>query len=422
MHVNGLIVEDLNEKGELKSFVLNNDNYIGDMWVAFPDKYDSPRSGPYHFLDDSHEKLFATFYKDQKMRKVGFKNFKQISENQYEFHSHWSNIPVRKSYELYYYSLYLPKYAFPIFINYDLANRSLGDTDLLKVLKDKDRYVIYIKCVGSKDERISFSQSLDLKVIFEINQELFNSREYQNIESHAEYKHTKSHEDKVKDFYIFYGEQFENLKKLLEYLRTGSIIPEGILHLGQLQTGIKKILLVASNPLNTTRLRLDRECREIEEGLRRANRRGNFILVKKFAVRPIDLSRALLDEKPYILHFSGHGSEEGIALENDTGNSYIVTPDGISELFGLFKDSLHCVILNSCYSEIQARSIARHIPYVIGMKKEISDQTAINFAISFYDAIGDGNDINFAFDFAKKNLSLKNLQGKENLILLQKIT
>ncbi|MBK6283647.1 MAG: hypothetical protein IPF54_14255 [Draconibacterium sp.] len=63
MQVNGLIVEELNEQGELKSFVLNNDYRIGDLWIAFPDEYDNPRSGPFHFLDDSYEKLFQLYIK-----------------------------------------------------------------------------------------------------------------------------------------------------------------------------------------------------------------------------------------------------------------------------------------------------------------------------------------------------------------------
>jgi hypothetical protein len=55
------------------------------------------------------------------------------------------------------------------------------------------------------------------------------------------------------------------------------------------------ILILAANPKGTLRLRLDAEVREIDEGLRRAKRREQFILQQKWAVRPIDIRRAMLD-------------------------------------------------------------------------------------------------------------------------------
>ena len=181
-----------------------------------------------------------------------------------------------------------------------------------------------------------------------------------------------------------------------------------------------KILFFSSNPLNESRLKVDKEAREIEEGIRRANLRDNFEFKIKLATRPKDLSRAVLDESPNILHFSGHGSKNGIALEDDNGNSNLVTTDGISDLFGLFKETITCVILNSCYSESQAKSIVNHIQYVIGMTEAVPDQTAIEFAISFYDAIGAGKDIEFSFNYAVKNIKLKNIGGDQIPILLKR--
>ena len=48
---------------------------------------------------------------------------------------------------------------------------------------------------------------------------------------------------------------------------------------------VKKILILSANPKNTSPLRLDQEVREIEEGLRRANKREQFQLEQKWAVR-----------------------------------------------------------------------------------------------------------------------------------------
>jgi hypothetical protein len=76
-----------------------------------------------------------------------------------------------------------------------------------------------------------------------------------------------------------------------------------------------KILIVAANPKDTSRLRLDEEVREIEAALQRSSRRAAFTIKSIWAPRPRDLRRALLDEQPRIVHFSGHGDIDGLALD-----------------------------------------------------------------------------------------------------------
>ncbi len=69
------------------------------------------------------------------------------------------------------------------------------------------------------------------------------------------------------------------------------------------------VLMLSANPKGTTPLRLDEERREVEEGLiHRSKLRDNFQFITKSAVRTRDVRRAMLDHKPNILHFSGHGA------------------------------------------------------------------------------------------------------------------
>ncbi len=72
-----------------------------------------------------------------------------------------------------------------------------------------------------------------------------------------------------------------------------------------------KILILSANPKDTSRLRLDEEVREIEEGLLRSKHRDRFQIQARLAVRMIDIRRALLDYEPKIVHFSGHGIKKG---------------------------------------------------------------------------------------------------------------
>lgn len=154
----------------------------------------------------------------------------------------------------------------------------------------------------------------------------------------------------------------------------------------------KTILVLASSPTNEARLRLDKQMREIDEGLRRSQHREKFTLQQRWAVRPDDLRRALLDLNPEIVHFCGHGSgDDGLFLENDAGLAQLVPTEALANLFKRFATrGLECVVLNACYSEIQASAIAQHINYVVGMNSKIGDDAAIKFAVGFYDELGAG--------------------------------
>ncbi|MEH1767329.1 CHAT domain-containing protein [Nostoc sp.] len=160
---------------------------------------------------------------------------------------------------------------------------------------------------------------------------------------------------------------------------------------------IQTILILTANPKGTSQLRLDQEVRDIEEGLQRAKQRDQFVLKSMFAVRPRDIQRAMLDINPSIVHFSGHGTgDEGLVFEDETGSAKLVDGEALAGLFELFAEQVECVVLNGCYSEVQALAIAQHVNYVIGMKKAIGDKAAIEFAVGFYDALGAGRSVEFA--------------------------
>ena len=173
---------------------------------------------------------------------------------------------------------------------------------------------------------------------------------------------------------------------------------------------MKKILILSANPINTNKLRLDEEIREIRAALERAQNREVFELITREAVRIDDLGRTLLDNKPQIVHFSGHGTgTDGLVLENTSGEPQIVSTESLSHLFELFKEQVECVLLNACYSEFQADAIFQYIDCVIGMTQPIQDRAAINFSKGFYDAIFSGRNYADAFRFGCNNIDLNNI-------------
>ena len=137
---------------------------------------------------------------------------------------------------------------------------------------------------------------------------------------------------------------------------------------------VRKILFLAANPQGTGRLRLDQEVRDIEEGLRRSQKREQFVLTSQWAVRPRDVQRAMLDLNPQIVHFSGHGEgskfvgeaarseptrkaelidnsgaashspfcKNGLVFEDEMGNPKLVSGEALAGLFGLFIEHVEC--------------------------------------------------------------------------------
>ena len=179
-----------------------------------------------------------------------------------------------------------------------------------------------------------------------------------------------------------------------------------------------KILFLAANPSDTTRLRLSEESRVIDQALRQTEFR-DFDIEQHWAVRVIDIQGLLLRHQPDIVHFCGHGSTSNeLILEDNLGNSHPVSIRALSGLFAVLRDNIKCVVLNACYSERQAQAIAEHIDCVVGMSKAIGDAAAISFATAFYQALGYRRSIKTAFDLGCLQIDLEHLDEQDTPKLL----
>jgi hypothetical protein len=166
-----------------------------------------------------------------------------------------------------------------------------------------------------------------------------------------------------------------------------------------------KILFLASNPTDISRIRVDKELREVDERISMGSHRDQFDLIPHFAVRPRDLRRGLLKYRPHILHFSGHGSTTaGIVLEDDDGKTKVVAAADLAELLGILRDNLRVVVLNSCYSALQASGITQAIDCAIGMNDKVGDQSAIIFSATFYESLAFGRSVEEAFRLGVNDL------------------
>lgn len=184
-------------------------------------------------------------------------------------------------------------------------------------------------------------------------------------------------------------------------------------------TPARTILFLSANPNGTDHLKLEKEAKEIQAGLAQATYRDNFRFEQIWAATPEDMLLGILKIKPQIVHFSGHGNgEEGLVMENEEGQPRLLSAEKLSDIFVNFTDFVKCVVLNACFSEVQANAIAQHIPYTIGMNRAISDQAAIKFAEGFYKALGEGEDFNGAFRLGCTLLTVSDTPEQSTPVLL----
>lgn len=180
------------------------------------------------------------------------------------------------------------------------------------------------------------------------------------------------------------------------------------------------ILFLAADPTDTSRLRLGEEVREIQEKLQLSKARDRFTLHQRMSVRPTDISQALLDVNPKIVHFSGHGTSGGaLCVENKLGQVHPIEPDALAALFEVFAGEVDCVVLNACFSVTQANSLARYVPYVVGMSQAIGDRAAIAFSVGFYQALGAGRTIDQAYKLGCVQIRLESISQHLTPVLIQ---
>lgn len=169
-----------------------------------------------------------------------------------------------------------------------------------------------------------------------------------------------------------------------------------------------KILFFGANPPGTVALRIDEEIREIQQTIRQGRERDNMRVETEWAVRPQDITRALIEFQPHFVHFAGHGGgeEESFAAEGDTGFAHVIPVEGLVQAFRAVGREVRCVIVNACRTERLARALALVVPCVIGMRQPVGDRSAIRFSIGFYQALAAGEPVETAFEVGLAQLMM----------------
>ncbi|TMQ14863.1 MAG: CHAT domain-containing protein, partial [Deltaproteobacteria bacterium] len=197
-----------------------------------------------------------------------------------------------------------------------------------------------------------------------------------------------------------------------------------------------KILFLAANPSGTDQLALDREARAIQAELERSGYRDHFEFETRWAVQPLDLLRELRKLKPTVVHFSGHSGQDmrgerrlaprrdiivgesgvdggeqqyGLFFQGTEGGVRVVSTEALTETFRAAGASVKLVVLNACYTEMQAEALLAHVDCVVGMSGSIHREASRNFAIGFYGGLGERESVAAAYMQGRAAISLDGL-------------
>jgi hypothetical protein len=178
-----------------------------------------------------------------------------------------------------------------------------------------------------------------------------------------------------------------------------------------------RILFVGVNPDDTALLDLVQEAETIQARLHTAMFRERLEFVQRWKTEARFLPGLLMQYRPRILHFSGHGTPDGRLYFRGTDG--VAVPADEETIAGLFRlvGGVRCVVLNACHSTEQARLIARHVDVVIGMSAAVRDEDAIAFAAGFYEGLGFGKDVRTAFELGRLQVGLTSDSGEDVCML-----
>ena len=181
-----------------------------------------------------------------------------------------------------------------------------------------------------------------------------------------------------------------------------------------------RILFLAANPKTTAPLDLDTEFNQIESALGETRNTTRILLQHRWKLSHDQLLDFLLQYRPHIVHFSGHGTEDHLLLQDRDGNAWPLDRATARAAFKTTASTTHMVVLNACYSRDVAEDVSEVVDCVIGMSQPIYDNTAIRFSTALYKGLGDGLSVREAFDRARAQIEVSGLKGATTPQILTK--
>jgi hypothetical protein len=189
--------------------------------------------------------------------------------------------------------------------------------------------------------------------------------------------------------------------------------------------GVLRLLAVVSDPQDLDayglpRLNAEAELQTLDEALERLKAQGllQAITPLRHAVRA-EISEALRQHRPHVLHFIGHGTfEEGrgrLILEDEDHYAMEMSDRAFRELLEGYPET-RLVVLNACQGATRAAGdalvgmgpqlVSRGVPAVVAMQYPVDDRAAVGFTREFYRALAHWYPIDVALAQARRAIYL----------------
>lgn len=221
------------------------------------------------------------------------------------------------------------------------------------------------------------------------------------------------------------NKEIVNINNKVEYQRLKQIELDN--EIKKLKSSKEKIniLFIASNPdiiftdeegvlREQQRLSLDKEARDIEESIQKTPDRDSISFVTKWATRTEDLFQYINEVNPTIIHFTGHGTEDGkLVFHDKNDNPKFVGIDAIIQMINAITDDLRLVVFSNCFSSSIAIQVSEYVEATIGMNTSVREDVATLFAAQLYSSIGFGFPLDKAFKQAMARLSIEGIEQKD---------
>jgi hypothetical protein len=182
-----------------------------------------------------------------------------------------------------------------------------------------------------------------------------------------------------------------------------------------------RILALAAGPSDLPALDIAGEKQRMAAALAGLNQAGLVEVTWLESGSWRDLLRAMRDGTWHTFHFSGHGGfdaklgEGVLAFVGDNGKRQLLQAQQVGRLLA-GHPTLRLVVLNACqgaagsrtdtHSSTAAALVKRGVPAVIALQNEISDEAAIEFGRSLYEALADELPVDAAVAEARISVSL----------------
>ena len=180
-----------------------------------------------------------------------------------------------------------------------------------------------------------------------------------------------------------------------------------------------RILVVVASPIDLVRLDAPAELARLREALGALERSGKVVVDAAPAGTLSALSRKLRRGDYHVFHFIGHGGYDAgeddglVAFEDADGRFQEVRASHLAMLLHDHR-TLRMAVLNSCegargslsdpYAGTAQTLVRQGVPAVVAMQFEITDDAAIAFSQTLYEAIADGYPVDAAMAQARLSI------------------